>query len=56
MDGDKIVEDLLFLKVLLQVQRLRTCLRCMTLLFVKTIVDLTKCIGVHTHSGHSVSS
>ena len=36
MDGDKIVEDLLFLKVSLQVYRFKTCLRYMTLLFVKT--------------------
>jgi len=36
VDGDKIVEDLLFLKVSLQVQRFKTCLRYMTLLFVKT--------------------
>ena len=36
VDGDKIVEDLLFLKVSLQVQSFKTCLRYMTLLFVKT--------------------
>lgn len=34
--GDKNFEDLLFLKELLQVQRFKTCLRYVTLLFVKT--------------------